>query len=69
VKAFGVRPYEGAYAKITPHLTVVAQGSPEDARPVARALADQLPISALADRVHLMVGRQGTRWTLLRSTC
>jgi 2'-5' RNA ligase len=64
VDEFGIQPYEGAYADIRPHLTV-ALGNPEGAREAAAAVAPRLPVRALADRVHLMVGAEATGWSLL----
>src|SRR5919198_3737228 len=53
VAEFGIPPYEGAYAEITPHLSV-ALGNPEGARQAAEAITRGLPICAVAERVHLM---------------
>jgi 2'-5' RNA ligase len=64
VAEFGILPYGGAYPEIVPHLTV-ALGNPEGAGQVRDAVAGGLPISATADRVHLMVGAEATGWTLL----
>ena len=61
---FGVPPYEGAYADIKPHLSV-ALGNPDGARRAAAAIGPRLPISAFADRVHLMVGAETTGWSVL----
>jgi 2'-5' RNA ligase len=64
VAEFGELPYGGAYPEIVPHLTV-ALGNPEGAGNVRDAIAGGLPISATADRVHLMVGAEATGWSLL----
>jgi hypothetical protein len=64
VDEFGIPPYEGAHAQITPHLSV-ALGNPEGGRQAAALIGPRLPISALADRVHLMVGGETTGWSLL----
>jgi hypothetical protein len=64
VAEFGIPPYEGAYAEIRPHLSVALQ-NPEGARQVQDAIAVRLPIRAVADRVHLMVGAEATGWSLL----
>jgi hypothetical protein len=64
VDEFGVPPYQGAFAEITPHLSV-ALGNPEGARQAAAEIAPRLPISALADRVHLMIGAEGAGWSLV----
>jgi 2'-5' RNA ligase len=62
VEEFGLAPYGGAYAEITPHLTVAAEGSRLDADRAAAAIAQQLPIATVADRVYLMTGSTATRW-------
>ena len=64
VDEFGILPYGGAYPEIVPHLTV-ALGNSEGAGRVQDAIADALPIGATADRVHLMVGAEGTGWAML----
>jgi 2'-5' RNA ligase len=64
VAEFGILPYGGAYSEIVPHLTV-ALGNPGGACQVRDAIAGGLPISATADRVHLMVGAEGTGWATL----
>jgi 2'-5' RNA ligase len=64
VAEFGIPPYEGAHAEIRPHLSV-ALGNPEGGREVAASIGERLPICAVADRVHLMVGGESTGWSLL----
>ena len=49
-------PYEGAFAEITPHLTVGDRGAPAELRAAAAAVAPALPIAARATEVWLMVG-------------
>ena len=49
-------PYEGAFAEITPHLTVGDRGAPAELRAAAAAVAPALPIVARATEVWLMVG-------------
>jgi 2'-5' RNA ligase len=63
VAEFGIPAYEGAYAEIVPHLTV-ALGKPRGAREVAATIAAGLPIGAVAERVHLMVGDESSGWEL-----
>jgi 2'-5' RNA ligase len=64
VAEFGMLPYGGTYAEVVPHLTV-ALGNSERAARVQGEVAAGLPIGAVADRVHLMVGAEATGWTLL----
>ncbi len=52
-------PYEGAFDEIVPHLTIGDQGSPDELRRAASAVAPALPIAARATEVWLMVGRPG----------
>jgi hypothetical protein len=64
VVEFGFPPYEGAFAEVTPHLSV-ARGNAEGGRQVAPEVAGQLPIGALADRAQLLVGAEATGLRLL----
>jgi 2'-5' RNA ligase len=64
VAEFGILPYGGAYAEVVPHLTV-ALGNPDRAAHVQDAVAAGLPVAAVADRVHLMVGDEAAGWSLL----
>lgn len=53
-------PYEGAYDKVIPHLTVaLGNGSFVDLR---EALARQLPIAASAHEVWLIARPEGEDW-------
>lgn len=46
-------PYAGAFVDLVPHLTLDAVGPDVDEARVQRWLGDQLPLSALADRLQL----------------
>ena len=64
VAEFGFPPYEGAFAEVTPHLSV-ARGNAEGGRRIAPEVAGRLPITALADRAQLLVGAEATGLRLL----
>ena len=47
-------PYDGAYSEVVPHLTVTEHA--------ARALGNELPISAVAREVHVATQDRQGRW-------
>jgi len=62
--AFGVLPYEGQYARVTPHLTIAHHGPSAALAQIAATLTGDLPIDAVAREAWVMVGHNETGWVL-----
>ena len=61
------QPYRGAFDEIIPHLTIGESGRPTRLRRAALQLSRQIPITALASEVYLMVPDRSGHWQLYRS--
>jgi 2'-5' RNA ligase len=55
-------PYGGQFTDVVPHLTIGDNGAPEQMAAAARSLMPDLPISATADAITLMVERPDRGW-------
>ncbi|MCU7722531.1 2'-5' RNA ligase family protein [Actinoplanes sp. KI2] len=60
----GVRPYEGAFEEVVPHLTVGADRPVGELTAAGEAVAARLPIRARVDTLRLITGRRepGDSW-------
>jgi 2'-5' RNA ligase len=59
-----LRPYNGAHARVVPHLTV---GTETERPALSAALEARLPVAAVASEVSLMVADTSGRWSCRRS--
>jgi 2'-5' RNA ligase len=59
---FGTPPWAGEFAEVVPHLTVAH--APGAVTPVAKSLAERLPLACRAEEVWVMSG-DGTRWSVV----
>lgn len=55
-------PYGGQFTQVIPHLTIGDNGAPEQMAAAARRLLLDLPISATANAITLMVEKPDRRW-------
>ncbi len=63
----GVRPYEGQFAEVVPHLTIGHDRPAAELTAAARAVEPHLPIRARATTLRLITGRSepGAAWSSL----
>lgn len=55
-------PYGGQFTEVVPHLTIGDGGAPEQMAAAARSLLPDLPISATANAITLMIERPDRSW-------
>lgn len=68
VKRFpNYQPYRGAFDEIIPHLTIGEGGRPTRLRRTSLQLSRQIPITAVAEEVFLMVPDPSRHWQLCQS--
>lgn len=60
-------PYEGRFDDVVPHLTIADRAPLEAMREAERAVQPQLPISAIARAVTLMVEQASGHWQVAES--
>jgi hypothetical protein len=57
------KPYNGAFAEITPHLTVADRADPETLTAVEGSLRPHLPIQCVAREVWLLTSDDAGLWS------